>query len=55
MREERVGGCAKEGRVSLLFMLSVGYIDRLHQSPASYCATGGEGRGERDTEREREV
>lgn len=35
------------GGVSLLFMLSVGYMDRLHQSPALECASGGGRAGKR--------
>lgn len=40
MREGRVGG---RGELSPLFMLSVGHIDSLHQSPASQRASGGGG------------
>lgn len=40
MREGRVGG---RGDLSPLFMLSVGHIDSLHQSPASQRASGGGG------------
>lgn len=40
-REEGGG----RGELSPLFMLSVGHIDSLHQSPASQQASGG-GRGE---------
>lgn len=47
MRERREGGCDGGGGVSLLFMLSVGYIDRLHQSPALELASGGGRAGER--------
>lgn len=38
-----MGGCGGEsgGGLSPLFMLSVGYIDSLHQSPASKRASGG--------------
>lgn len=40
-----MGGCGGEGegggKLSPLFMLSVGHIDSLHQSPASKRASGG--------------
>lgn len=44
VRERREGGC--DGG-SLLFMLSVGHIDRLHQSPALEHPSGGGRAGER--------
>lgn len=46
MRESRAGGC-DGGGASLLFMLSVGYIDRRHQSPALERASGGGRAGEK--------